>query len=212
MINPKKLATAFIHKSYCNEHPGLASNERLEFLGDSVLSLLISERLYVLFPSSPEGYLTARRSHLVQTTTLAQKSKDLGYDKLLKLSKGEEDSGGRQNIGLLANTFEAVLGALFLDSGIDDCREYLREVFPDAELLAEVELKDSKSLLQEKSQSKNMGTPAYRTLHAKGPDHAKTFEIEVIIDGRQAGVGQGSSKQKAETAAATDALAKLFSA
>lgn len=212
MINLKKLEPAFIHKSYCNEHPGLPSNERLEFLGDSVLSLLISERLYVLFPSSPEGYLTARRSHLVQTTTLAQKSKDLGYDKLLKLSKGEEDSGGRQNIGLLANTFEAVLGALFLDLGTDACREYLREVFLDSELVADIELKDPKSLLQEKSQSKNMGTPSYRTLHAEGPDHAKTFKIEVVIDGRQAGIGSGSSKQKAETAAAQDALAKLFPA
>jgi ribonuclease-3 len=212
MIDLKKLERAFVHKSYCNEHPGLASNERLEFLGDSVLSLLISERLYVLFPDSPEGYLTARRSHLVQTTTLARKSKDLGFDKLLLLSKGEEDSGGRQNIGLLANTFEAVLGALFLDEGIEACRKYLQEVFPDRELLAEVELKDAKSLLQEKSQSKNMGTPVYKTLQANGPDHAKTFEIEVVIDGKQAGTGSGSSKQKAETAAASDALAKLFPA
>ncbi|MEK7504008.1 MAG: ribonuclease III [Patescibacteria group bacterium] len=212
MINLKKLDLAFIHKSYCNEHPGLPSNERLEFLGDSILSLLVSERLYVLFPTSPEGYLTARRSHLVQTTTLAQKSKDLGYDKLLKLSRGEEDSGGRQNIGLLANTFEAVLGALFLDSGIEASREYLREVFPDNELLAEVELKDAKSLLQEKSQSKNMGTPSYRTLQADGPDHAKIFKIEVVIDGKQIGMGSGSSKQKAETAAAQDALVKLFPA
>lgn len=212
MIDLSKLEPAFIHKSYCNEHPGLPSNERLEFLGDSVLSLLISERLYVLLPTSPEGELTARRSYHVQTTTLAQKSKDLGFDKLIKLSKGEEDSGGRQNIGLLANTFEAVLGALFLESGIDACRQYLREVFPDSELVADVELKDAKSLLQEKSQSKSLGTPMYRTVQANGPDHAKTFEIEVIIDGKQAGLGSGSSKQKAETEAARDALVKLFPA
>lgn len=203
---------AFIHKSYCNEHPGLESNERLEFLGDSVLSVVISERLYKLFPGSPEGELTSRRSNLVQTSTLAIKAKLLGLDKKLKLSRGEEDTGGRTNVGLLADTFEAVLGALFLDEGLTACQKYLLEIFSDSEILADGTLKDPKSLLQEKSQAAGYGTPIYRTVMAEGPDHAKKFIIEALVNNLQAGVGQGPSKQKAQTEAAIAALAKLFSA
>ena len=104
--NPALLEPALIHKSYCNEHSGLESNERLEFLGDSVLSIVISDRLFRLFPHSPEGELTSRRSNLVQTITLARKAKLLELDQMLKLSRGEEETGGRTNVGLLANTFE----------------------------------------------------------------------------------------------------------
>ena len=203
---------ALIHKSYCNEHLGLESNERLEFLGDSVLSVVISNRLYKLFPNSPEGELTSRRSNLVQTSTLAIKAKLLGLDKKLKLSRGEEDTGGRTNVGLLANTFEAVLGALFLDENLMACEKYLTETFPDSEILADGDLKDPKSLLQEKSQAAGFGTPIYKTLSAQGPDHAKLFEIEVKVNNKSAGCGHGHSKQKAQTEAAVAALAKLFSA
>ncbi|KKS32545.1 MAG: Ribonuclease 3 [Candidatus Amesbacteria bacterium GW2011_GWA2_42_12] len=201
---------SFIHRSYCNEHPGEQSNERLEFLGDSVLSLVISHRLYQLLPNSPEGDLTSRRSHLVQTTTLSTKAILLGYDKKLKLSKGEEESGGRTNPGLMADTFEAVLGALFIDEGLEACRKFLTEVFPDTELTADIQTKDPKSLLQEKSQAAGMGTPTYETVEAVGPDHAKKFTIAVVLAGKRVVTGTGNSKQRAETDAAGNALSKLF--
>ena len=202
---------AFTHRSYCNEHSGLTSNERLEFLGDSVLSLVISDRLYRLLPDAPEGELTARRSYLVQTTSLAAKSLELGFDQKLLLSKGEEDSGGRKNPGLLANTFEAILGAIFLDSGIEACYRFLDEIFPDSDILSEkIKIKDPKSLLQEKSQAAGWGTPIYDTVEAIGPDHAKQFTISVTVNGTSQAQGTGPSKQKAERDAAALAIQKLF--
>ncbi len=164
------LTEALTHRSFCNEHPGTVHNERLEFLGDSVLSLIISDRLFRKLPVSPEGELTSRRSYLVQTATLAQKSAELGFDKLLRLSRGEEESGGRTNSGLLANTFEAVLGAIFIDSGISACYRFLNLIFPDSILLSEeIKAKDPKSLLQELSQAKGLGTPTYRITETSGP-------------------------------------------
>jgi ribonuclease-3 len=210
--NPQLLTEALTHRSYCNEHPGFISNERLEFLGDSVLSLVISDRLFRQLPGVPEGELTSRRSNLVQTTTLAQKAKQLGLDQTLLLSHGEEDSQGRSNTSLLANTFEAVLGAIFIDSGISACQKFLQEVFPDAEILSEkIKSKDPKSLLQELSQAKGWGTPTYETVSTSGPDHAKIFTVSVSIDNQQQGTGEGPSKQKAETQAATSALSQLSS-
>lgn len=210
--NPTLFKQALTHRSYCNEHPGLVSNERLEFLGDAVLSLIISSRLYDLFPDRPEGELTARRSLIVQTVTLAQKSKELGLNAQLLLSRGEEDGGGRENPSLLANTFEAVLGALYLDQGLAKCEGYLAEIFPDEELNTDADIKDPKSKLQEKSQAAGWGTPTYTTDLAQGPDHAKKFTVSVSINAKPAGRGQGSSKQRAEAAAATDALANLWPA
>lgn len=208
--NPVLFESALIHRSYCNEHPGISSNERLEFLGDSVLSVIVSDRLYRLLPESPEGELTARRSFLVQTSSLAAKARDLGLDQLLKLSRGEEDSGGRQNTGLLANTFEAVLGALFLDSGLSACEKYLLKIFPDIELTSLSSLKDPKSLLQEKAQSMGWGTPVYKLVQSTGPDHAKTFTVESDLGQNRTALGSGSSKQRAESEAASAALAKYF--
>lgn len=208
--NPDLLAQAFCHRSYCNEHPGRESNERLEFLGDSILSLIISHRLYFMFPDLPEGELTNRRSNQVQTVTLAQKSVLLGYDTRLLLSHGEEDSGGRKNSSLLANTFEAVLGALFIDSGIDACYSYLTEVFPDTELGLPYQPKDSKSLLQERSQSNGWGTPLYHLISQTGPDHARNFILSVTVNDQEVATGVGTSKQRAEADAAKAALAKLF--
>ncbi len=208
--NPALLHQALIHRSYCNEHSETESNERLEFLGDSVLSLITSHRLYVLLPTIPEGEMTSRRSFLVQTSSLANKSLFLGLDKLILLSHGEEDSGGRTNVSLLANTFEAVLGALFLDSGLEACQAYLQEIFPDEELTANIQTKDPKSLLQELSQSKGWGTPIYAIIATDGPDHAKHFSISVSVAGKEIATGSGTSKQRAETDAAGAALAKLF--
>ena len=208
--NPAILNSALIHRSYCNEHPGTVSNERLEFLGDSGLSLIISDRSFTLFPHLPERASTARRSYLVQTSTLAAKATQLDLSAKLLLSRGEEDSGGRLNPGLLANTFEAVVGALFQDSGITACYTYLTDVFPDSELTSHYEIKDPKSQLQEKSQSLGWGTPSYRTVSSTGPDHAKKFTLAVAINGREAAIGTGSSKQRAETDAARAALKSLF--
>lgn len=208
--HPDLFAAALVHRSYCNEHPGVSSNERLEFLGDAILSTIISSRLYKLLPSSPEGELTARRSFLVQTSSLATKAKDLKLNKLLKLSHGEEDSGGRQNTTLLANTFEAVLGALFLDSGLPACEKYLFKIFPDIELTSLSSLKDPKSLLQEKAQSLGWGTPVYQLLQSRGPDHAKTFKVGVSLGLDRTAHGFGSSKQRAESEAAAAALEKYF--
>jgi len=211
MKSISKYTQAFVHRSYVNEHAGQESNERLEFLGDSVLSLIISTRLYRLFPDLPEGQLTARRSYLVQTTTLAQRAKQLGLDKQLLLSAGEEQSGGRTNTGLLANTFEAVLGAMYLEDGLSACENFLLETFPDSELLnlAPSQVKDSKSLLQEKAQSQNLGTPVYKILSSEGPDHARKFTVAVSVNGKQLATGQGTSKQRAESAAATAAVAVI---
>lgn len=203
------LRQALTHRSYCNEHPGAQSNERLEFLGDAVLSLIISHRLYQLLPQQPEGELTARRSTLVQTSTLAAKAKQLQLDQKLLLSRGEEDGGGRANPSLLANTFEAVLGATYLDGGLSASVDFLQEVFTDAELTADQTTKDPKSSLQEQAQAQGLGTPVYRTLNSIGPDHAKKFTVGVIIGGRQVGIGVGNSKQRAQAAAATAALDML---
>lgn len=204
------LTQALTHRSYCNEHPNSTSNERLEFLGDSVLSQLISTRLYHLLPDKPEGELTARRSYLVQTTSLAAQALKLGLDHKLLMSHGEEESGGRTNPTLLANTFEAVLAALYLDAGLEACNQLMITIFPDELLISDLPIKDPKSLLQEQGQAANLGTPSYSTLNSIGPDHAKQFTVAVLLDGKQVATATGSSKQRAEVAAAQAALAKLF--
>lgn len=204
------LATALTHSSYCNEHPGTISNERLEFLGDSVLSLIISTRLFRLLPNLPEGELTSRRSYAVQTTTLAIKSQELGLDKLLLMSVGEAESGGRSNPSVLANTFEAVLAALYLTDGLTACEKYLQDIFPDSWLTSQLPTKDPKSSLQEQAQSAGLGTPTYTTVEAVGPDHAKSFTVAAVIGGKTIATAAGTSKQRAETQAAKAALAKLF--
>jgi ribonuclease III len=209
--NQELLDRALTHRSYINEHPQAdTSNERLEFLGDSVLSLIISHRLFILLPGSPEGELTNRRSWLVQTSSLATKSLLLGLNQLLHLSKGEEESGGRTNTGLLANTFEAVLGALYLDQGLDACHKFITEVFPDGELMTPDQIKDPKSLLQEKTQSSGWGTPIYEMISSTGPDHARKFVCSVMLNGKSVATGEGTSKQRAEIAAAAAALSALW--
>ncbi|EKE00379.1 MAG: Ribonuclease III [uncultured bacterium] len=205
--------TAFTHRSFLNEHLDYtnSSNERLEFLGDAVLQLLSSEFLYKKFPNHPEGDLTNFRAATVCTGSLAKEAKRLEYGRLLLLSNGEEATGGRQREYILANTFEAVLGALFIEKGIDFCREFLeRELLYKVEEIVKSEgYKDSKSKFQETAQEKFGVTPSYEVLDSWGADHDKTFKVGVYVDKKLMGEGEGRSKQKAEQAAAENALDKL---
>jgi ribonuclease III len=213
-IQDKKLfETAFTHRSYLNEHPGhkSPSNERLEFLGDAVLQLLSSEYLYELYPDKPEGDLTNYRSAVVCTESLAKEAHRLGYGKHLFLSHGEEVTGGRDREYILANTFESVLGALYLENGLDFCQEFvIKELFHKIEDIVKNEAyKDSKSKFQEMAQEKKNVTPRYEVVNSWGLDHEKTFRIAVFLEEEKWGEGEGQSKQKAEQQAAQYALEKL---
>lgn len=211
--NSKLLEQAFTHRSYLNEAKGLkSSNETLEFLGDSILSFVVSVYLYNNFPELKEGDLTNIRSNLVNTKTLAKLAKNCEFGKLLKLSKGEKESNGDENQSLLADSFEAFIGALFLDQGIDTVKDFILEnLKPEIELLHfKKSLKDSKSLLQEKSQSKKLGTPAYKVINEEGFPHDKIFTVAVLIKNVEKGIGKGRSKQEAEEKAAEEALEKQF--
>lgn len=208
-IDEKLLTTALTHRSYLNEDKSShVSNERLEFLGDSVLSLLVSTKLYTKFELYPEGKLTSFRSLLVKTKTLGDLSKKLRLGEFLLMSKGEEKSGGRNNSSLLADTFEAVLGAIYVDNGLEEAKHFLEiNLFP---LISDVEknadLLDYKSALQEIVQEKQKTSPTYSVLGEVGPDHDKIFTIGVLVDNRLLAKGQGRSKQEAEQEAARLAL------
>jgi ribonuclease III len=209
--NIELLKQAFIHRSFLNEDKTTKfSNERLEFLGDSVLSFLTSHFLYTAYPEYPEGILTNIRSSLVKTKTLSQISEMLHLGDLLFLSKGEEESGGRKNQSLLADVFEALLGSIFLDQGIDVAKTFLeKQLFTYAqEMVDKKAYVDYKSHLQEVVQEKTKISPLYRVVKSEGPDHDKTFWIEVISENITLGTGTGKSKQEAEQAAAKDALEK----
>lgn len=205
------LKAAFIHRSYLNEERSIKeSNERLEFLGDSILSFLTSDYLYKTYPGYPEGTLTNIRSSLVKTKSLADIAITMGLGDILFLSRGEEDSGGRKNTSLLADTFEALLGAIYLDQGIEVARAFLSTVlFPLAAGIVEKKSYiDYKSLLQEIIQEQTKISPTYRVVKSEGPDHAKTFWIEAMMGEAVLGQGMGKSKQEAEQAAAYAALEK----
>jgi len=206
------LSQAFVHRSHLNEARNIKeSNERLEFLGDSVLSLLTSHFLYQTYPEFPEGTLTNIRSGLVKTTSLATVAQSLNLGELLFLSHGEEESGGRKNSSLLADTFEALLGAIYLDQGLEVARTFLHAyLFPNAKGIVEHKTYiDFKSLLQEIIQEESRVSPVYRVTKSEGPDHAKTFWVEVLSMERTLGQGMGKSKQEAEQAAASQALEKM---
>lgn len=210
--NKDLLKTALTHRSFLNEHKEVKfSNERLEFLGDAVLQFLSSRFLYEKFPGSPEGDLTNFRASLVCAPSLAEASRKLNFGEFLFLSRGEEDSGGRKREYILANTFEAFLGALFLDQGLEPCRKLVEEsLFPKIEqVLSDQTYKDFKSRFQEYAQEKHNQTPEYKEVNSWGPDHNKTFQMGVYIGEKELGKGDGSSKQKAEQEAAHDALVKL---
>lgn len=204
--------TAFTHRSFLNEAKEvIQSNERLEFLGDSVLSFIVSTTLYKTRTDDAEGDLTNLRAYIVKTDSLAKAAEMLNLGKFLRLSKGEEVSGGRVNTQIMANTFEAVLGAIFLDLGIETAQQFVQ-----ASLLplfaAEIEKgapRDPKSQLQELVQSKLQTSPKYKILATTGPDHAKVFTVGVFLKGEQFGQGIGSNKQQAEEEAAKQALSRL---
>jgi ribonuclease III len=201
--------TAFTHRSFLNESSSQReSNERLEFLGDSVLSFIISGILYNLRPDDTEGDLTNLRSYIVRTQSLALASQKLDLGNLLKLSKGEEMSGGRENTQLLANTFESLLGAIYLDQGVEAATLFVKEnLLPLFEKeLKEGPPKDAKSQLQELTQNMTKQSPKYKILETKGPDHAKEFTVGVFLQGKNIGEGAGLSKQIAEEEAAGAAL------
>lgn len=203
---------AFVHRSYLNEtKEKLESNERLEFLGDSILSFVISDHLYKTYPDFDEGILTNLRSLVVNTKSLAKTAKRLEFGQSLLLSKGEEDSKGRENESILANTFEAFIGALFMDQGIQAVSDFLHEVLvPEIETYVQKKVfKDPKSLLQEYVQSKKQSSPLYKVLNEEGPAHAKLFTIGVFVENEKFGEGVGKSKQEAEENAAEVALEKI---
>ena len=207
------LETALTHRSALNERISQAneSNERLEFLGDAVLEIATTEFLYHNFPEEPEGTLTAYRSALVKTTTLAEAAGELGLGDRLYMSKGEEATGGRSNPSLLADTFEAVIGALYLDQGFDEVKDFLHaHLFPKFQAIQQQKLyKDAKSGLQELVQAAGYSTPEYIVKSEVGPDHDKQFTVVVKVGGVERGEGSGKSKQQAQQAAAAQALEKM---
>ena len=204
------LRQAFIHRSYINEHKNLnlEHNERLEFLGDAVLELVVTDFLYEKYPDKPEGELTVYRSALVNTVTLSSTASKINMNDYLLLSKGESKDNGRARQYILANTFEAYVGALYLDQGYEKVKEFIAgTIFPLTEEIVKNRLwQDSKSFFQEKSQEKKGFTPLYKTLNEEGPDHDKHFVVGVFLGEDKIAEGKGKSKQEAEQVAAKNAL------
>ena len=211
--NASHLQQAFIHRSYLNEasDSALESNERLEFLGDALLGLIVAEELYRRFPDFPEGKLTKLRSALVRTDTLARIARSLNLGDYLCMGKGEEETGGRKKQRNLACTMEAVVGAVFVDLGFEVVREFvLRVLAIEFELAIEGKLgRDQKSKLQELVQAWKHQLPVYEMVGSSGPDHEKIFIIEVFVDDILLGRGTGKTKRVAEQEAARVALEKL---
>lgn len=207
--------TAFTHRSFLNEaKESIESNERLEFLGDSILSFIVSGVLYKARPGDAEGDLTNLRAYIVKTESLAKAAEKLNLGTYLRLSKGEEFSGGRENPQILANTYESVLGAIFLDLGLEAAAQFVKATLLPlfATAIEKGPPRDPKSQLQETVQSRLQISPKYKILSTTGPDHAKTFTVGVFLKGEQAGQGTGSNKQQAEEEAAKQALIKLTQA
>jgi len=203
------LKRALTHRSYLNENRDVEkNNERLEFLGDAVLELIVSDHLYSNYPNRPEGELTSFRSAIVRTESLADASRELEYGKYLRMSKGEEETGGRDKDYILANTFEAVLGAIYLDQGYEQCKKLVDKILiSKIKNIVERRLDiDSKTKIQEIAQAKYKETPTYEVLKEYGPDHNKKFVVGVKLGNKIIGKGKGESKQKAEEAAAQKGL------
>ena len=210
--NSALLELAFVHRSFVNENRDCPeSNERLEFLGDAVLELITTEFLFAEFPEKPEGELTALRSALVRGDTLAEISGELNFGEHLKLSRGEAKSGGATKPYLLANVFEAVLGAVYLDGGFEKAKTIVHKfLLPKLPGIIESNAQvDAKSEFQELAQAKLSITPEYRVLSESGPDHAKIFEMGAFVGKDLFGRGKGASKQDAEQSAAAEAVKKL---
>jgi len=205
------LRQAFTHTSYVNEHRGkkVKDNERLEFLGDAVLQLTVSEHLYRRYPQLSEGELTRMRAAIVCEPSLVRFAEALDFGRVVLLGKGEERTGGRSRPSLLADAFEAFVGALYLDQGLDAVRAFLdRHLFPHLPGDGQAG-KDFKTRLQETAQNLGLGTPEYRVVEERGPSHEREFVVEVRIGGRISGRGVGRSKKEAEQQAAAQSLRLL---
>jgi ribonuclease-3 len=203
------LNRAFTHRSYLNEHPeAIEDNERLEFLGDAILDFVVGAWLYNQYPEMPEGDLTRMRSALVYTEQLAEFARELSLGAALRLGRGEAQSGGRMRDALLCDVFEAFIGAIYLDEGIDRVRSFLAPLLVKAsqDILINHKFDDPKSMFQEWAQANHFATPKYITRNITGPDHSRIFEVDVIVDTDVYGNGSGSSKQAATKAAAQDAI------
>lgn len=210
--NKDLLTQAFVHRSYLNESPDfyLSHNERLEFLGDAVLELVVTEHLYNKYPDKPEGELTTWRAALVNAKILASIAKDLGFNDFLLLSRGEAKETGKAREYILANAMEAFIGALYLDQGLKGSEKFIAKHILDKlpHILESKLFQDAKSTFQEIAQERVGITPTYTVLKEWGPDHAKHFRIAVFLGKEQAAEGEGSSKQEAEQEAAKNALAE----
>jgi ribonuclease III len=209
--NNELLELALTHKSWVNEHPKIRqSNERIEFLGDAILEFIVSKEIFNKLPEKEEGYLTALRANIVNTVNLARLAQTMDIGKNIHLSKGEEDGGGRENASILANTVEAIIGALYLDGGIEKAEEFIQaNLLSDLAEKISQPLKDAKSRLQEYVQARGHQTPKYEVAEEEGPDHNKRFTIQVVVDGKAWGVGIGKNKSEAAQEAAKQALAKV---
>lgn len=206
--DPGLLLLALTHRSWCAEHPGTQSNERLEFLGDAVLGLVVTDHVFRCYPDMPEGSLAKLRAAVVSAPTLAEVGADLGLGAALRLSRGEESIGGRTKRSILCDALEAVIGAVYLDGGLDAARRLVIELLADriaAEAADGPGGTDHKSQLQALAARLYDGAPVYR-VSEEGPDHDKRFSAEVLLDGRVVGAGEGRSKKLAEQAAAGAAL------
>jgi len=211
--DPHLLRQALIHTSYLNENPGIGigSNERLEFLGDAALGVVVAHQLYVEYPDVDEGKLTELRAHLVRRDTLARAAARFDLGEYLQLGRGEDAAGGRKRPTNLARGYEALVGAIFLDGGIVKARGFIKRSLRDelAKLRQSGMPHDPKSRLQEVIQSRWQTTPSYRLMKTEGPDHARRFTVQVVVSGKPLGTGEGRSKQMAEKAAAQEALNQI---
>lgn len=205
------LALAFIHRSYVNENREVQEhNERLEFLGDSVLGLLVAEYLYKYLPTTPEGELSYLRSRLVEASSCMQYVQKLDVEEYVLLGKGERMNDGRGRDSILADLFEGIIGAIFLDGGIDAASAFFFKNFTsEINEILKTPLSNWKAMLQDYCQKKYHITPTYEVIDQSGPDHSKTFTIAVIVNEEQLGVGMGSSKKEAQQGAAEDAMSRL---
>jgi ribonuclease-3 len=207
------LQQAFVHSSYINENPGssLADNERLEFLGDALLSFIVTEELYREFPNLGEGELTEIRVSLIRQETLAEIASGLNLGGYLFLGKGEDATGGREKQTSLADSFEALIGAVYLDHGLNVTKDFVLTQLASQLKRAAVEGmgRNFKALLQELTQAKLKQLPTYRIVEASGPDHDKRFTVEVLLGDRTLGLGSGKNKRAAEMEAARSAWNKL---
>lgn len=207
----KYMVLAFIHRSFVNENREVKeNNERLEFLGDSILGLMIAEYLYRYLPNTPEGELSFLRSRLVEASSCVQYLHKLSVEEFILLGKGEQRNGGRGRESILSDLFEAIIGAIYLDGGLEAAKRFLFKNFStEIQDILKTPLRNWKALLQDWCQKKYQQTPVYKVISESGPDHRKSFRISVFVNNQEVGFGSGPSKKVAQQAAAEDTITKL---